>query len=76
LSIYPVPAVQGMYVLLTSWKKETDIFLIDARGQKIHAILTDRSTWISTSNLSSGVYLVIIPMPEGIYTKRIIVLKD
>jgi hypothetical protein len=76
LSIYPVPAVQGMHILFPSWKKETDIFLVDALGRKSHGILTDQLTWITTSNLSSGMYVVIIPMPDRILTKRIIVLND
>ncbi len=76
IKVYPVPAVNGIHVELPSWQYETDVYFVNALGQKRQARLTGKSTWISTRFLSSGMYLMIVPTQDRILYKRIIVIND
>ncbi len=76
INVYPVPAVDGFHIVLPSWQDETDIFIINALGQKSQALLTGKSTWISTNSLSNGMNLIIIHMQDRILYEKIIVIKD
>jgi len=76
IKVYPVPAVHGIHIELPSWQSETDVYFVNGLGQKRHARLTGKSTWISTSFFSNGMYLMIVPMQDRILYKRIIVIND
>jgi len=76
LSVYPVPASHGFYVELPSWQEKDDIFFINTMGQKSQAILHADASWISTSNLETGVYLLVIQTDKKILQTKILVLKE
>ena len=75
IEVYPVPAAHGFHVILPSWQEETEIIIINTLGQKSNALLTGRSTWISTNQFTCGIYLIIVPVGDRILSKRIVVNK-
>jgi hypothetical protein len=74
-TVFPVPAVHGIYIRFPLWKEETAVYFTNARGQSYETRLTGRSTWIPTERFASGLYVVTIPQPQGILRKKIMITR-
>lgn len=78
LAIYPNPTSSYFSVNISSPLKNAEIKIIDFSGkelQKTNVENLDKTTKISISGLSSGVYFVILKTKENIQTSRLVIKK-
>lgn len=71
--IYPVPAEQTVTVSGV-WEK-ANLSLVDGTGRLIwQSDVTELTTTIPLSELSEGVYRIILQIGEGLVSRKILVL--
>jgi len=75
LHVYPVPASHSIYIELPSLHEKADIFFINSVGQKSQAILYADASRISTGNLESGAYFLVIQTDKQVLYTKILVLN-
>lgn len=74
--VYPVPAVNEIYVRLPSLPGNAEIFFVNALGQSCPALWIDESSRLSTSHLNTGMHLLMIKTDNQILQKKIMVVKE
>ncbi|MGB0805598.1 MAG: YCF48-related protein [Salibacteraceae bacterium] len=71
--LYPNPAIDYLTIELGSRNKSTVVEVYDIRGNKMKKLkLTKLSTILSISELSSGLYLMIVKDDEGVNFKHFV----
>lgn len=77
LFVTPNPAANFVHIFISGTKHKANIELIDAAGQKVvqanEVNAVDGPYRLSLQSLSAGSYTVVVHLPEGVYTEKIVV---
>lgn len=75
LSIYPNPTKGEFYILTDKSYSESTVNIQDMTGRSVYQSsidLNNKRATVDISNLSTGVYVIVINTPEGKITKKLI----
>jgi PKD repeat protein len=76
ISMYPNPVADGFFLEMPGWHAGMDAFLVNTIGKKFPVALHSRKTWIPTTDLESGYYLLVVPGYEDILPKKIVIINQ